>query len=67
MHDYYYRSESSDWEDEVIIQATGNTIYPLSISVTGDYETVMLNLPFEEIDRMIAGLEAAKKKILARR
>lgn len=74
MHDYYYRdSDENDGNDgnEVIIQATGNVERPLSIRLTEETPddpmlpigSVMINLPIEEIDRMIAGLQAAKQKI----
>lgn len=59
MHDYYYR----DSEQEVIIQVTGNSKRPLSIRVTEEEsETAMVNLPAEEIDHIIAALQAIKKK-----
>ena len=62
MHDYYYRGSN---EDEVIIQAAGDR---LSIRVTEDdgQETALIFLPVEEIDRIIAGLQEAKQKILTR-
>ena len=63
-HEYHYRGSND--EDEVIIQVINNKKTPLSIRITesdNEVEMVMLNLPFEEIDRMIAGLKAAKKKI----
>jgi hypothetical protein len=64
MHDYYYRGPSE--EEEVIIQVVDDKD-PLSIRVTDDAgETVCVTLPLEEIDRMIAGLQAAKKKIVQR-
>lgn len=63
MHDYYYRS--SDESEEVIIQATGNTKNPLSIRVTEEdgCTTAMVNLPVEEIDHIIAGLQKIKQKL----
>lgn len=69
MHDYYWRGD--DDTEEVIIQATGNIKCPLSIRVTEADEgapiTAMVNLPLEEIDRIIEGLQQAKRKILSRR
>lgn len=60
-HDYYYRGPSE--EEEVIIQAVDDKD-PLSIRVTDDTgETVCVTLPEEEIDRLIAGLQAAQQKI----
>jgi hypothetical protein len=64
MHDYYYRDEN---EGEVIIQASGIL---LSVRVSEEDEgaphaSALVLLPVEEIDRMIAGLQAAKHKIIA--
>lgn len=64
MHDYYYRS--ADEEEEVIIQAVDHLKFPLSIRVTEGIESTMVMLPVEEIDRIIAGLQMAKAKILRR-
>lgn len=71
-YDYYWRGDND--EDEVIIQAVDDR---LSVRVT-EYDdeastfreptvSSMVYLSVEEIDRMIAGLEAAKKRILSRR
>lgn len=75
MHDYYYRDSDENDGNEVIIQATGNVERPLSIRLTEETPddpmlpigSVMINLPIEEIDRMIAGLLVAKQKIISRR
>lgn len=61
MFDYYWRGDND--ADEVIIQVVNDK---LSIRVTEcEYETEssMVHLDEEEIDRMIAGLQAAKQKI----
>lgn len=59
--DYYYRGESE--EEEVIIQ-TVDSGRPLSIRITDEESnTVLVNLPEEEIDHLIAGLQAAKERI----
>jgi hypothetical protein len=57
--DYYYRDHL---ETEVIIQAVGSL---LSVRVADDEQNALIHLPVEEIDRMIAGLNRAKLKILS--
>jgi hypothetical protein len=54
-------------EQEVIIQCTGNTRFPLSIRVSEESTTAMVNLSIDEIDHIIGGLQDAKKRILAKR
>ena len=60
MHDYYYRDANE--AGEVIIQASDTQ---LSVRVTEDdgQTSALIFLPMEEIDRMMAGLQAAKQKI----
>ena len=59
MHQYYYRGSE---EDELIIQVSD---YHVSVRATeeNDNATALVILPLEEIDRMIAGLQAVKRKI----
>lgn len=63
MHDYYYRGP--DEEQEVIIQAVRKDTFSIRVTEEGN-ETAMVNLPVEEIDRMIAGLQLAKRKLQGR-
>ena len=62
--DYYYRDENE--AGEVILQTLEfPTAKPLSLRVTEDdgQTTALINLAEEEIDRLIAGLQAAKRKL----
>lgn len=60
MHDYYYRGPE---EEEIIVQVIDYS-KPLSIRVSeGEGETAVINLPAEEIDTLIAGLQQIKSKL----
>lgn len=62
MHDYYYRDENE--AGEVVIQAA-NTELSVRVTEVDGQTTALINLPVEEIDRMIEGLQVAKRKMLA--